>query len=196
MRDWSAFVHEGHLDALEDHLEEPGLYRQPRAAAAVRGDARQRPHLVDRGQPLPARQARAAVGPALLVRGRRAHPRRLPQELQSRPAARQQAARSPAGLRGRRHRRSTSPRSRRRCWSSRSRTTTSRHGKRSIAARAALGADFVLGGSGHNAGVINPPAANKHGYWTNDEQPEDADEWLASATKRTRAAGGRAGPSG
>ena len=26
---------------------------------------------------------------------------------------------------------------------------------------------FLLGGSGHNAGVINPPAANKHGYWTN-----------------------------
>src|SRR5687768_7350905 len=24
---------------------------------------------------------------------------------------------------------------------------------------------FLLGGSGHNAGVINPPAANKHGYW-------------------------------
>ena len=27
-----------------------------------------------------------------------------------------------------------------------------------------IGADFILGGSGHNAGVINPPAANKHGY--------------------------------
>src|SRR5207237_6626640 len=26
-------------------------------------------------------------------------------------------------------------------------------------------ADFVLGGSGHNAGVINPPAANNHGFW-------------------------------
>ena len=36
-----------------------------------------------------------------------------------------------------------------------------------------LGADFILGGSGHNAGVINPPAANKHGYWTNDDQPAD-----------------------
>ena len=46
-----------------------------------------------------------------------------------------------------------------------------------------LGADFVLGGSGHNAGVINPPAANKHGYWTNDEQPDDAEQWLATATR-------------
>jgi polyhydroxyalkanoate synthase len=46
-----------------------------------------------------------------------------------------------------------------------------------------LGADFVLGGSGHNAGVINPPAANKHGYWTNEQQPADEKEWLASATR-------------
>ncbi|MGN6819266.1 MAG: alpha/beta fold hydrolase [Sphingomonas sp.] len=42
---------------------------------------------------------------------------------------------------------------------------------------------FVLGGSGHNAGVINPPAANKHGYWTSDAALEDASEWLAGATK-------------
>ena len=46
-----------------------------------------------------------------------------------------------------------------------------------------IGADFVLGGSGHNAGVINPPAANKHGYWTGDERPADADEWIARATR-------------
>jgi polyhydroxyalkanoate synthase len=42
---------------------------------------------------------------------------------------------------------------------------------------------FVLGGSGHNAGVINPPAANKHGYWTNDAHPDAAADWLAGATK-------------
>ena len=46
-----------------------------------------------------------------------------------------------------------------------------------------LGAEFVLGGSGHNAGVINPPAANKHGYWTNAKQADDPDEWLSSATR-------------
>src|SRR3954452_8642608 len=46
-----------------------------------------------------------------------------------------------------------------------------------------LGAEFVLGGSGHNAGVINPPAANKHGYWTNTKQPADAQQWLATATR-------------
>jgi polyhydroxyalkanoate synthase len=46
-----------------------------------------------------------------------------------------------------------------------------------------LGADFVLGGSGHNAGIVNPPAANKHGFWTNDRQPADAKAWFASATR-------------
>ncbi|SFS03562.1 alpha/beta fold hydrolase [Sphingomonas jatrophae] len=42
---------------------------------------------------------------------------------------------------------------------------------------------FLLGGSGHNAGVINPPAANKHGFWRNPDMPESADEWLAGAEK-------------
>ncbi|QIK95445.1 class I poly(R)-hydroxyalkanoic acid synthase [Sphingomonas sp. HDW15A] len=46
-----------------------------------------------------------------------------------------------------------------------------------------LGADFVLGGSGHNAGVINPPSRNKHGYWTAKAMPESAGDWLAGATK-------------
>lgn len=43
---------------------------------------------------------------------------------------------------------------------------------------------FLLGGSGHNAGMINPPAANKHGYWTNDEAPADADAWLEGAEQK------------
>ena len=46
-----------------------------------------------------------------------------------------------------------------------------------------LGADFILGGSGHNAGIVNPPAANKHGYWTNDQKPEDATAWLETASQ-------------
>ncbi len=40
---------------------------------------------------------------------------------------------------------------------------------------------FVLGGSGHIAGVINPPIANKYGYWTNDALPESADAWYQDA---------------
>jgi polyhydroxyalkanoate synthase len=40
---------------------------------------------------------------------------------------------------------------------------------------------FVLAASGHVAGVVNPPDANKYGYWTNDELPADAQAWLAGA---------------
>jgi polyhydroxyalkanoate synthase len=43
---------------------------------------------------------------------------------------------------------------------------------------------FLLGGSGHNAGVINPPSANKHGYWTNEAMPETAREWLETAEQQ------------
>lgn len=43
---------------------------------------------------------------------------------------------------------------------------------------------FILGGSGHNAGVINPPAANKHGYWLNDAADADPDAWLAGAEQK------------
>ncbi len=42
---------------------------------------------------------------------------------------------------------------------------------------------FLLGGSGHNAGVINPPAANKHGYWTNEALPDSAEQWMEGAVR-------------
>ncbi len=42
---------------------------------------------------------------------------------------------------------------------------------------------FVLGGSGHIAGVVNPPSANKYGYWVNPaaKLAPTADEWFAGA---------------
>jgi polyhydroxyalkanoate synthase len=40
---------------------------------------------------------------------------------------------------------------------------------------------FVLGGSGHIAGIVNPPAAKKYHYWVNDALPDTADEWFAGA---------------
>ncbi|HZE59034.1 MAG TPA: class I poly(R)-hydroxyalkanoic acid synthase [Burkholderiales bacterium] len=40
---------------------------------------------------------------------------------------------------------------------------------------------FVLGGSGHVAGIVNPPAAKKYHYWTNDAVAKTADEWFAGA---------------
>jgi polyhydroxyalkanoate synthase len=42
-------------------------------------------------------------------------------------------------------------------------------------------ARFILAGSGHIAGVINPPAAKKYQYWTNDKKAADLDAWRAGS---------------
>lgn len=43
---------------------------------------------------------------------------------------------------------------------------------------------FVLSGSGHIAGVVNPPAAKKYQYWSDgDLTPETLDDWRAGATE-------------
>jgi polyhydroxyalkanoate synthase len=42
---------------------------------------------------------------------------------------------------------------------------------------------FVLAGSGHIAGVVNPPAAGKYQYWTNDKDAGSLDEFVAGATE-------------
>ena len=42
---------------------------------------------------------------------------------------------------------------------------------------------FVMGASGHIAGVINPPAKNKRSHWIGPENkfPAKADDWIAAA---------------
>ena len=40
---------------------------------------------------------------------------------------------------------------------------------------------FVLGASGHIAGVINPAAKNRRNFWTNELLTDDPDDWLARA---------------
>lgn len=42
---------------------------------------------------------------------------------------------------------------------------------------------FVLSASGHIAGVVNPPAANKYCFWTNTKNPKSADKWFADSTE-------------
>jgi polyhydroxyalkanoate synthase len=44
--------------------------------------------------------------------------------------------------------------------------------------------EFVLGASGHVAGVVNPPAAGRRQYWVNPELRDSADDWLANAAVR------------
>ncbi len=40
---------------------------------------------------------------------------------------------------------------------------------------------FVLAGSGHIAGVVNPPSVEKYGYWVNPELPPDPKDWFEGA---------------
>ncbi len=42
---------------------------------------------------------------------------------------------------------------------------------------------FLIAGSGHIAGVINPPSANKYNYWKNESLPDDVEEWRKGATE-------------
>jgi len=50
-----------------------------------------------------------------------------------------------------------------------------------------LGGDctFVLGASGHIAGVINPPDPPRRNYWTNELLTDTPDDWLDRAASLT-----------
>src|SRR5471032_2982238 len=42
---------------------------------------------------------------------------------------------------------------------------------------------FVLGGSGHIAGIVNPPAAKKYQHWLNETGKNPPEEWLRAAAR-------------
>ncbi len=42
---------------------------------------------------------------------------------------------------------------------------------------------FILAGSGHIAGVVNPPAAGKYQYWTNPASTDSLEDFVAGATE-------------
>ncbi|KEA62798.1 Polyhydroxyalkanoic acid synthase [Marinobacterium lacunae] len=44
--------------------------------------------------------------------------------------------------------------------------------------------EFVLGASGHVAGVINPASKNRRNYWVKGEQGKGADHWLETAERQ------------
>ena len=43
--------------------------------------------------------------------------------------------------------------------------------------------EFILAGSGHIAGVVNPPTLKKYQYWTGGKPTGELDDWLAKATE-------------
>ena len=45
--------------------------------------------------------------------------------------------------------------------------------------------EFVLSGSGHIAGVVNPPHKNKYCYWTNKQTNTKAESWKETAQEHT-----------
>ena len=59
--------------------------------------------------------------------------------------------------------------------------------KGSYGATQTLGGEvtFVLGESGHIAGIINPPTG-KYGFYTNDDYVADPDDWYAKAEKQDK----------
>ncbi len=42
---------------------------------------------------------------------------------------------------------------------------------------------FVLGGSGHIAGIVNHPENNKYEYWVNDKLADNGEKWLEGAER-------------
>jgi polyhydroxyalkanoate synthase subunit PhaC len=42
---------------------------------------------------------------------------------------------------------------------------------------------FLLAGSGHIAGVVNPPSSGKYGFWTNDSVVESLEDFIEGATE-------------
>ena len=44
--------------------------------------------------------------------------------------------------------------------------------------------EFVLGASGHVAGIVNPAAKNRRHFWLNSSTTEDADAWLANSAQQ------------
>ncbi|MBM3391945.1 MAG: class I poly(R)-hydroxyalkanoic acid synthase [Betaproteobacteria bacterium] len=57
--------------------------------------------------------------------------------------------------------------------------------KSAYLSRGILGGEttFVMGASGHIAGVINPPASGKRSHWRSDAPAATAEDWLATATE-------------
>ena len=181
MRDWSAFVHEGHLGALEDHLEAQGfidsvelqrLFAAMRANDLIWSSVVQH-YLLD--QPAPPSDLLTWFEDGTRIPA--AFLKSYNRDLLLNNSLKEPAGFKVGGVAIDLAAIATPMLSIALKDDHVSAWTAVYDGAR------LLGADFVLGGSGHNAGVINPPAANRHGFWTGNDRPADAEQWLAAATR-------------
>src|SRR3954462_5529282 len=181
MRDWSAFVHEAHLGAIEEHLEAQGFadsLELQRLFAAMRANdliwsSVVNHYLLDRPAPPSDLLYWFEDGARIPAAFLKSYNRQLLFENRLQEPAGFEVAGTAIDLAA-----ITTPvlvialkDDHVSAWEAV--YSGARH----------LGADFVLGGSGHNAGIVNPPSANKHGYWTNAERPDVANAWLDTATR-------------
>jgi polyhydroxyalkanoate synthase len=181
MRDWSAFVHEGHLAALEDHLEAQGFIDSvelQRLFAAMRANdliwsSVVNHYLLDKEAPASDLLYWFEDGARIPAAFLKSYNRELLKDNKLKEPAGFKVGDTAIDLAA-----ITTPMMIIALKDDHVSAWEAVYG----GARH-LGADFVLGGSGHNAGVINPPARNKHGYWTGGTLVENADDWLAKATK-------------
>ena len=208
------FIDEDQLASVEEMMSKKGYLEGPRDGHHLQHAARQRPDLVVRREQLPAGQGPLPLRPAVLERRRHAH---AGGDAQLLPA--QHVPEEPAGEAGRPDRsttcRSTCARSRSRSTCRPARKTTSRRPSRSTRRRSIFAGPvrFMLAGSGHIAGVVNPPRNKKYQHWLNEtaKNPPTLDEWrggrqgipglvverlgqVAVGQVRPQGAGARAGP--
>ena len=55
---------------------------------------------------------------------------------------------------------------------------------RSLGLLGGMDKTFVLGASGHIAGVVNPAKKNKRSYWAGAPYPDDAEKWLSNSVEK------------
>ena len=174
------FIDEDQLAGVEEAMSKKGYLEGSRDGHHLQHAARQRPDLVVRGQQLPDGQGPLPVRPAVLERRCHAH---AGGDAQLLPA--QHVPEEPAGEAGRAGHRQRADRpaarSRSRSTCRPARTTTSRPAKSVYKATQIFSGPvrFMLAGSGHIAGVVNPPRNKKYQHWLNEtaKNPPTLDEW-------------------
>ena len=192
----SVFIDEEQIASIEETMAEKGYLEGTDDGVLLQHAARQRPDLVVRGQQLPARQGPAPVRPAVLEQRQST---RMPAAMHSfylRNMYLKNLLAKPGGISLEGVpidlRRIETP-----SFFLSAREDHIAPWKSTYSATQVFSGPvkFVLSASGHIAGVVNPPAANKYCYWTGADLPAGPDTgWMPPSAPK--APGGRNGTGG